>query len=105
MVKFCYDTTLRPWFKKEPVKCEKTKKVEGSCDHAKEENPQEHDWSSKNRLGVIRENTSEYFENVQRSKTRFGVILEGNNDTDVDQMADQEDVANTSETDDFVVIT
>ncbi|GKA27191.1 retrovirus-related pol polyprotein from transposon TNT 1-94 [Tanacetum coccineum] len=42
MVKFCYDTTLRPWFKEEPVKCEKTKKVEGGCDHAKEENPQEH---------------------------------------------------------------
>ncbi|GJS57378.1 ARID DNA-binding domain-containing protein [Tanacetum coccineum] len=105
MVKFCYDTTLRPWFKEEPVKCEKTKKVEGGCDHAKEENPQEHDGSSKNGLGVVRENTREYFENVQRSETRFGVILEGNNDTDVDQMADQEDGANTSETDDFVVIT
>ncbi|GJU34921.1 hypothetical protein Tco_1183275 [Tanacetum coccineum] len=91
MVKFCYDTTLRPWFKEEPVKCEKTKKVEGGCDHAKEENPQEHNGSSKNGLGVVRENTHEYFENVQRSETRFGVILEGNNDTDVDQMADQED--------------
>ncbi|GJY04131.1 ARID DNA-binding domain-containing protein [Tanacetum coccineum] len=39
MVKFCYDTTLRPWFKEEPEKCEKTKKVERGCDHAKEENP------------------------------------------------------------------
>ncbi|GJY48719.1 ARID DNA-binding domain-containing protein [Tanacetum coccineum] len=74
MVKFCDDTTLRPRFKEEPVKCEKTKKVEGGCDHAKEENPQEHDRSS-------------------------------NNDIDVDQMADQEDGANTSETDDFMVIT
>ncbi|GJT17611.1 putative reverse transcriptase domain-containing protein [Tanacetum coccineum] len=46
MVKFCYDTTLRPWFKEEPVKCEKTKKVEGGCDHAKKENPQEHDGST-----------------------------------------------------------
>ncbi|GJZ95155.1 ARID DNA-binding domain-containing protein [Tanacetum coccineum] len=81
MVKFCYDTTLRPWFKEEPVKCEKTKKVEGGCDHAKEENPQEHDGSSKNGLGVVRENTREYFENVQRSETRFGVILEGKNVT------------------------
>ncbi|GJY04128.1 ARID DNA-binding domain-containing protein [Tanacetum coccineum] len=73
MVKFCYDTTLRPWFKEEPMKCEKTKKVEGDYDHAKEENPQEHDGSS-------------------------------NNDTDVDQMADQEDGANTSETYDFVML-
>ncbi|GJY04126.1 ARID DNA-binding domain-containing protein [Tanacetum coccineum] len=56
---------------KETVKCEKTKKVEGGCDHAKEENPQEHNRSS-------------------------------NYDTDVDQMADQEDGANTSETDDFM---
>ncbi|GKB41731.1 ARID DNA-binding domain-containing protein [Tanacetum coccineum] len=71
MVKFYYDTTLRPWFKEELVKCEKPKKVECGCDHAKEENPQEHDGSS-------------------------------NNDTDVDQMADQEDRENTSETDDFV---
>nr|GEW68577.1 retrotransposon Gag protein [Tanacetum cinerariifolium] len=59
-------------FKEEPVKCEKTKKVEGGCDNAKEENPQGHDGSS-------------------------------NNDTDVDQVADQEDGASTSETDDFVV--
>ncbi|GJW38189.1 hypothetical protein Tco_0064034 [Tanacetum coccineum] len=66
-----------------------------------EENPQEHDGSSKNGLGVVRENTREYFENVKRSETRFGVILDGNTDTDVDQMADQEDGANTSETDDF----
>ncbi|GJW38187.1 hypothetical protein Tco_0064032 [Tanacetum coccineum] len=73
MVKFCYDTTLRPWFKEEPVKCEKTKKVEGGYDHAKEKNPQEHDGSS-------------------------------NNDTDVDQMANQEDGANTSETDDFMPV-
>ncbi|GJS57379.1 ARID DNA-binding domain-containing protein [Tanacetum coccineum] len=84
MVKFCYDTTLRPWLKEEPVKCEKTKKVEGGCDHAKEENPQEQDGSSKNGLGVVRENTLEYFENVQRSETLFGVILEGKNDMDVD---------------------
>ncbi|GKB41730.1 hypothetical protein Tco_0886672 [Tanacetum coccineum] len=84
MVKFCYDTTLRPWFKEKPVKCEKTKKVEGGYDHTKEENPQELDVSSKNRLGVVRENTREYFENVKRSETRFGVILKGNNDMDVD---------------------
>ncbi|GJY04125.1 hypothetical protein Tco_0370065 [Tanacetum coccineum] len=71
MVKFCYDATLRPWFKEKPVKCEKTKKVEGGCDYAKEENQQEHDGSR-------------------------------NNDMDVDQMADQEDGANTSEIDDFV---
>ncbi|GJY04129.1 ARID DNA-binding domain-containing protein [Tanacetum coccineum] len=75
LVKFCYDTTLRTWFKEEPVKCEKTKKVEGGCDHAKEKNPQEHDGSK------------------------------GNNDTDVDQMANQEDGANISETNDFMVIT
>ncbi|GJX05581.1 ankyrin repeat-containing protein [Tanacetum coccineum] len=56
MVKFCYDTTLSPWFKEEPVKCEKTKKVEGGCDHAKEENPQEHDGSSKKGLGVAAHN-------------------------------------------------
>ncbi|GJW38188.1 ARID DNA-binding domain-containing protein [Tanacetum coccineum] len=105
MVKFCYDTTLRPWFKEELVKCEKTKKVEGGCDHAKEENPKKHNGSSKNGLGVVRENTREYFENVQRRETRFGVILEGNNDTDDDQMANQEDGPNISETNDFVVIT
>ncbi|GJS52258.1 ARID DNA-binding domain-containing protein [Tanacetum coccineum] len=99
------DTTLRPCFKEEPMKCEKTKKVDGGCDHAKEENPQEHDGSSKNGLGVVRENTHEYFENVQRSETRFGVILECNNDTDFDQMSNQEDGANISETNDFVVIT
>nr|GFB91845.1 ARID DNA-binding domain-containing protein [Tanacetum cinerariifolium] len=52
MVKVYYDTTLRPWFKEEPVKCEKTKKVEGGCYNAKEENLQGHDGLSNNDMDV-----------------------------------------------------
>ncbi|GKC78886.1 ARID DNA-binding domain-containing protein [Tanacetum coccineum] len=91
MVKCYYDTTMKPWFREEPVK---TKMVEGGRDYAKKENPQGCDG-----LEVGIENT------CQGNKTRFGVNLEGNKTTTVDNEADQEDSASTSGSNDFVVIT
>ncbi|GKC06762.1 ARID DNA-binding domain-containing protein, partial [Tanacetum coccineum] len=63
MVKCYYDTTMKPWFREEPVI---TKMVEGGRDYAKKENPQGCDGLE---IGI--ENT------CQGNKTRFGVNLEG----------------------------
>ncbi|GKD53016.1 hypothetical protein Tco_1286403, partial [Tanacetum coccineum] len=95
----------RAWYKEGLVKYEETKEVEIDCDHAKEGNPQEHVGSSKSGLRVVKDNTSGRFKNVQGGETHFGVILEGDNETDDDQVTDQKDGGNTSENDDFVVIT
>ncbi|GJX13327.1 ARID DNA-binding domain-containing protein [Tanacetum coccineum] len=100
-----YETTLRAWYKEGLVKYEETKEVEIGCDHAKEGNPQEHVGSSKSGLRVVKDNTSGRFKNVQGVETHFGVILEGDNETDGDQATDQKDGGNTLENDDFVVIT
>ncbi|GJT35235.1 ARID DNA-binding domain-containing protein [Tanacetum coccineum] len=105
LVKCYYETTLRAWYKEGLVKYEETKEVEIGCDHAKEGNPQEHVGSSKSGLRVVKDNTSGRFKNVQGGETHFGVILEGDNETDDDQVTDQKDGGNTSENDDFVVIT
>nr|GEV69409.1 ARID DNA-binding domain-containing protein [Tanacetum cinerariifolium] len=80
-----------PWFREEPVK---TKMVEGGHDYAKKENPQGCDG-----LEVGIGNT------CQGNKTRFGVNLEGNKTTTVNNEADQEDSSSTSGSNDFVVIT
>ncbi|GJW80656.1 ARID DNA-binding domain-containing protein [Tanacetum coccineum] len=105
LVKCYYETTLRAWYKEGLVKYEETKEVEIGCDHAKEGNPQEHVGSSKSGLRVVKDNTSGRFKNVQGGETHFGVILEGDNETDDDHVTDQKDGGNTSENDDFVVIT
>ncbi|GKD05435.1 hypothetical protein Tco_1180409 [Tanacetum coccineum] len=91
MVKCYYDTTMKPWFREEPVK---TKMVEDGRDYAKKENPQGCDG-----LEVGIENT------CQGNKTRFGVNLEDNKTTTVNNEADQEDSASTSGCNDFIVIT
>ncbi|GJT17772.1 hypothetical protein Tco_0876478 [Tanacetum coccineum] len=66
---------------------------------------EQHVGSSKSGLRVVKDNTSGRFKNVQGVETHFGVILEGDNETDGDQATDQKDGGNTSENDDFVVIT
>nr|GFC49437.1 hypothetical protein [Tanacetum cinerariifolium] len=102
----CYcETTLRDWYKEGLVKYEETKEVEIGCDHAKEGNLQEHIWSSRSGLRVVKDNTRERFKNVQGGETHFGVILEDDNETDGYQVTSQNDGGNTSENDDFVVIT
>nr|GEY11483.1 replication protein A 70 kDa DNA-binding subunit B [Tanacetum cinerariifolium] len=105
LVKCYYETTLRDWYKEGLVKYEETKEVEIGCDHAKEGNPQEHVRSNRSELRVVKDNTRERFKNVQGGETHFGVILEGDNETDGDQVTSQNDGGNTSENDDFVVIT
>ncbi|GJW31144.1 ARID DNA-binding domain-containing protein [Tanacetum coccineum] len=91
MVKCYYDTTMKPWFREEPVK---TKMVEDGRDYAKKENPRGCDG-----LEVGIRNT------CQGNKTRFGVNLEDNKTTTVNNEADQEDSASTSGSNDFIVIT
>nr|GEY70108.1 hypothetical protein [Tanacetum cinerariifolium] len=105
-LKECYKRTI-DLYKEGLVKYEKTKEVEIGCDHAKEgnPNPQEHVGSSKSGLRVVKDNTREHFKNVQGGETHFGVILEGDNETDGDQVTSQNDGGNTSKNDDFVVIT
>nr|GEV72925.1 hypothetical protein [Tanacetum cinerariifolium] len=105
LVKCYYKTTLRAWYKEGLVKYEETKEVEIGCDYAKEGNPQEHVGSSRSGLRIIKDNTRERFKNVQGGETHFGVILEGDNETDGDQVTGQNDGGNTSENDDFAVIT
>ncbi|GJW63898.1 ARID DNA-binding domain-containing protein [Tanacetum coccineum] len=82
MVKCYYDTTMKPWFREEPVK---TKMVEDGRDYAKKENPQGCDG-----LEVGIEKT------CQGNKTRFGVNLEDNKTTTVNNEEYQEDSASTS---------
>ncbi|GJT77886.1 ARID DNA-binding domain-containing protein [Tanacetum coccineum] len=91
MVKCYYDTTMKPWFREEPVK---TKMVEDGRDYAKKENPRGCDG-----LEVGIRNT------CQGNKTRFGVNLEDNKTMTIINEADQEDSASTSRSNDFIVIT
>nr|GEW73707.1 ARID DNA-binding domain-containing protein [Tanacetum cinerariifolium] len=97
LVKCYYETTLRSWYKDGLVKNGETDKV--GC----EKNP--HEGVGSSGLQVVRDNTRERFKNIQGGETHFGVILEGDNETDGNQVTDQRDEGNTSENDDFVVIT
>ncbi|GJZ65638.1 ARID DNA-binding domain-containing protein [Tanacetum coccineum] len=97
LVKCYYETTLRAWYKDGLVKNGETEKV--GC----EKNP--HEGVGSSGLQVVKDNTRERFKNIQGGETHFGVILESDNETDGDQVTDQRDEGNTSENDDFVVVT
>ncbi|GKA38623.1 ARID DNA-binding domain-containing protein [Tanacetum coccineum] len=68
-----------------------------------ERNPQEGVRSSG--LQVVKDNTRERFKNIKGRETHFGVTLESDNKTDGNQVTDQRDEGNTSENDEFVVVT
>ncbi|GJR91206.1 ARID DNA-binding domain-containing protein [Tanacetum coccineum] len=85
------------WYKDGLVKNGETEKV--GC----EKNP--HEGVGSSGLQVVKDNTRERFKNIQGGETHFGVILESDNETDGDQVTDQRDEGNTSENDDFVVVT
>ncbi|GJX82049.1 ARID DNA-binding domain-containing protein [Tanacetum coccineum] len=95
LVKCYYETTLRARYKEGLVRYGETEKVE--------RNPQEGVGSSG--LQVVKDNTRERFKNIQGRETHFGVTLESDNKTDGNQVTDQRDEGNTSENDDFVVVT
>ncbi|GJT88890.1 ARID DNA-binding domain-containing protein [Tanacetum coccineum] len=95
LVKCYYKTTLRARYKEGLVRYEETEKVE--------RNPQEGVGSSG--LQVVKDNTHERFKNIQGRETHFGVTLKSDNKTDGNQVTDQRDERNTSENDDFVVVT
>nr|GEX44875.1 hypothetical protein [Tanacetum cinerariifolium] len=97
LVKCYYETTLRARYKNGHVKNGETEKV--GC----EKNP--HEGVGSSGLQVVKDNTRGHFKNIQGAETYFGVILESNNETDGNQVTDQRDEGNTSENDDFVIIT